>query len=113
NGIIGRTSAVQSIIAVASQINLIAAGRQEIHELLGRFRVILNNENPAPPSYHNLASPNQYARAFDCIEYHKLEPGNYLLISQRQSELPKSSQFCCGSLQMLVESSWSCACRRG
>src|SRR5262249_4847019 len=59
NGIIGRTSAAQSIIAVASQINLIATGRQEIHELLGRLQVILNNEDPAPPSYHNLASPNQ------------------------------------------------------
>src|SRR5207247_6481527 len=63
NGIVGRTSAVQSIITVASQINLIAPRREEIHKLPGRFRVILTDENTRSPSYHNIASPN-HARAF-------------------------------------------------
>src|SRR5262249_3933450 len=68
HGVIGGTSTAQSFVAVGCQIDLVAARREEIHKLLGRFQVILNNENPAPPSYHNLGSPNQYARAFDCIE---------------------------------------------
>jgi hypothetical protein len=67
HSIIGRISTAQSVAAVARQINLIAARREEIHKLLGCFRIILNDENPASPSYHNLASPNQCARAVDCI----------------------------------------------
>jgi hypothetical protein len=33
------------------------ARREGIHKLLGRFRVVLNGENAAPPSCHYLASP--------------------------------------------------------
>ena len=76
HGIVGRTSAAQSIVAVDSEIDLIAARREEVHELLGRFGVVFDDENAASPSYHDLTSPNKCARAVNCVVYHDLEPGN-------------------------------------
>jgi hypothetical protein len=52
HGIVGRTSAAQSVVAVECQINLIAARREGIHKLIGRFWVVLNDENAAPPFGH-------------------------------------------------------------
>ena len=48
--VIGGTSAAQSVIAVDRQVNLIAARREGIHDLLGGFQVVLDDEYSAPSS---------------------------------------------------------------
>jgi hypothetical protein len=67
HGIFSRTSAAQSVVAVDSEIDLIAARGKRIHELLGRLAVVLDDENATPPSCHVFASPSRCPNVFDRI----------------------------------------------
>src|SRR6266403_2156106 len=71
------TSTAQSVAAVASQINLIAARREEILKLLSRFRVVFNDEKAPSPSSHDLASPNRCAKGIRACDLIIPEPANY------------------------------------
>src|SRR5207237_6127478 len=61
----GRTGATQTIVAVASKVDLIAATRQCIDEMFGCFTVVLNDQNAAACSSHaflisNLRRPDEW-----------------------------------------------------
>jgi hypothetical protein len=58
HGIFGRTSAAQSVVAVDSEIDLIAARRQRIYELLGGLAVVFNDENAALRCCHDFCVSN-------------------------------------------------------
>src|SRR5262245_1665392 len=69
--VVGGTSAAQSVVAVGRQIDLVAARREEIHKLLGRFRVVFNDEKAPSPFSHDLASlPIDVRRRSSVRSYH-------------------------------------------
>jgi len=45
--LVGRTSAAQCLVAIGSQVHLIAVRRERLHELPSRLGVVLNDENAA------------------------------------------------------------------
>src|SRR5262249_45639219 len=75
HGVVGGTSAAQSFVAIGRQIDFVAARREEIHKLLGRLRVVFNDEKAPSPFSHALASL-QIDRIRPC-DLIMPEPANY------------------------------------
>ena len=46
------------IISALGEIDLIAARRERLHELLGRLRIVFDDENAAPRCCHYFGSPD-------------------------------------------------------
>jgi hypothetical protein len=54
-GIVRGSCAAQTFIAVSGEVDLIAARRKQLHELLGRLRVVLDGENAGTSFDHHYA----------------------------------------------------------
>src|SRR5262249_4607841 len=63
HGIIGGMSVAQRLVAIGCQIHLIAVRRERLHPLPSCFRVVLNDENAASDSGHDLGSPYRRTKA--------------------------------------------------
>src|SRR5450631_520829 len=61
--IVAGDAAAQRLVAAGGQIHLVTAGRERIHQLTGGFRVVLNDQNTAVTSRHDLVSPNGRPKA--------------------------------------------------
>src|SRR5713226_6212237 len=55
--IVAGDAAAQRLVAAGGQIHLVTAGRERIHQLTGGFRVVLDDQNTAVTSRHDLPSP--------------------------------------------------------
>ena len=64
HGIVAGGAAAQRFVAAGGQIHLVTAGREQVHELTGGFRVILDDQNAAVTSRHGLPSPNDCPRSW-------------------------------------------------
>src|SRR6185369_7223170 len=58
DGIAASGAATQRFVAAGGQIHLVTAGLERFHELVGGFRVILNDQNAPMTSRHGLPAPN-------------------------------------------------------
>src|SRR5689334_21828902 len=61
DGVFGGAPALESFIAVDGEVDLVAAGGQRIHELLGGLRVVLDDENASPGSGHGSSLPCRHS----------------------------------------------------
>ena len=52
HGIVAGDAAAQSVVAAGGQIDLVAAAREQFHELTGGFRIVLDDQNTAVTSCH-------------------------------------------------------------
>src|SRR5215813_488000 len=76
--VVGGTSAAQSFVAIGRQIDLVAARREEIHKLLGRFRIVFNDEKAPSPFSHDLASLPIVCEAHSCVRSYHTGPRKLL-----------------------------------
>src|SRR5262245_57152552 len=81
HGVIGRMSMAQRLVAIGGQIHLIAVRRERLHQLPSCFRVVLNDENAASDSRHDLGSPYQRPKAGEST-FVVLRPSKLTYLSQ-------------------------------
>ena len=57
HGVLAAAGERETVVAVDGEIDAVAAGRERLDELIGRLRIVLDDENAAPSVGHDFHSP--------------------------------------------------------